>query len=216
MVRNSILYRRFRYTKKRHEIGIHIFARIISIFIILTLMNLYAQKNIYPMAVEQSHGKVESIISDAVVSVLNSEFPDGVKYTDFVIISRNNEGSISSIAPDASRTDKLSNKIADVVETRLLQDNNRTTYVPLAVSSGRIFPDGVGPGIGIKFVPSGNVKADFIYDTSAVADSSTKYKLVARVKVQMYLELPLIRKKHEIVKNIPVAEMIIINSDRWT
>ena len=80
MFRNTVLYHRLWYIKRRNIKKTRVLIRLAAIFIILAVFANYADKRLSPYLEEISQLKAQTIVTDTVSKVVAETFSDYVTY----------------------------------------------------------------------------------------------------------------------------------------
>lgn len=212
MFRNSVLYHRLWYIKRRTSKRIHIYIRLAVIFIILSLLVSYANKKLLPSLVEISEFKARATVVMSINKIVNDTFSSGVEYEDLITLKRDNSGRITSIETNVVKLNRLSASVTSQIQTRLMERGRNTVSVPFGSLLGSPILAGAGPDLHIRVKQVGNVETDFRSEFTSAGINQTRHRIYIQVKTKIGIVCPLVTKKTQIVTNIPVAETIIVGS----
>lgn len=210
MIKNTTLYHRFWYIKKRNAKRVSVLLRLLLILIILCCTLFYANKNLMPALHIASEYKVNTIVTTAVNNAVNEMFIHNPGYEDLVYVDMDKDGRINSIRTDVVKLNKLSTGISNDVCNKLASLGKEKINVPLGTLFGNSLLSGEGPGLKIKIQPAGNVETDFKSEFSSVGINQTRHRIYLQVIAKVSIIAPLSRRKTEITTTVPVAETIII------
>jgi sporulation protein YunB len=210
MIRNSILYRRCWYIKKRNQVNIHILSRLISVIIIFALLLTYVQKLTIPYLSELSQSKAR----ETFISTVNSAIRDSLagNYFDNNLISTgiDENGNIKSLQVNSVKVKEFSNVLTDLLIKKLYETNLRESSIRFGVLTGINFLSTLGPLIHIKYSPYHNtetvVKSNIINEKA----NQSSHVISIEIKSQIRINLPLTEKKYKITLEIPISETIIV------
>lgn len=212
MIRNSILYHRLWYVRKRNSWKIRIIALLITFFLILTIIMTYAERIVVPYLAEISELKTKALITKLVGKVVSSELDNSIKYEDIIILDKDNDSHVTSIQTNIVKMNRLSAEISSKIQGELSTLQKDTLSIPIGVLSGNQLFESVGPDFYIKIQPYGNVETDFKSEFSSAGVNQTRHAIYIQVKINVGLIAPLMNKKIDFITNIPVAETIIVGN----
>jgi sporulation protein YunB len=210
MIRNSILYHRLWYVRRKSFWKIRVYTGMILIILCVAIFTIYAEKSAIPYLEDLSEYKVKAIVTDAVNRVVAQELIDSEKYKDIVIYSRDNYNNISSIETDINKTNKLSAEISSKIQDALLTSENEGISIPAgAIFRSKLF-ESAGSDIHIAILPYGNVETNFKSELSSAGQNQSQFRLFVQVNVEAEVRLFFMYKKTEITTNVPVVETLIV------
>jgi len=210
MFRNTVLYHRLWYIKRRNIKKTRVLIRLAAIFIILAVFANYADKRLSPYLEEISQLKAQTIVTDTVSKVVAETFSDYVTYDDIVVISRDRAGNITSIRTDVVKLNKLSAKISQDIGQRLSRLHKDKISIPLGTLLGIPILAASGPELHMDVMPYGSVEADFKSEFSSEGINQTRHTIYLLVKAKVSVTVPLFSKNTEVTAAIPVAETVIV------
>lgn len=129
---------------------------------------------------------------------------------EFVVISRDDNGRISSVTADGAKINALKSKLAVKIQSEVDGIQSVETEVP----SGIIFSDSVLTGAGIKlklkvFTVS-SVIVEFNDNFVSAGINQTKYSVYAVVKIPVRVIGIGVCADSEISVDVPISETIVI------
>jgi sporulation protein YunB len=210
MLRNSILYHRFWYVKKRNSKRAKLLMRLAAIIIILSVSISYANGKILPYLFQISQIKAEGMINDAVSKTVEDIFSEGLEYGDIVNIEQDRNGSITSIATDMVKLNKLSAEISRGIHEKLIQLQKDKIPIPMGTLLGATVLAATGPNIYVDVQPYEIAQVDFKSEFTNEGINQTRHRLYLEVRTKVELSVPLLYKESEVVSSIPVVEAVIM------
>lgn len=212
MIRNTILYHRLWYVKRRSRKRIRVYLRLAVIFIIITLLVTYTQKRLLPYLAEIAEFKAKAIITETVSNAIINVFPEGTGYNDFAEIAVDSEGRITSIQADVTKMNRLSAQLSLEIQRKLSSLPKDIIVVPFGTLLGNSLFSGMGPDINVNIVPVGNVELEFKSEFTSAGINQTRHRIVLQAKTNVEIVAPLTKKKFELITDVPVAETIIVGN----
>lgn len=210
MIRNSILYRRLWYIRRRNSKRIHIFSRLIVIIIILALLISYATNTLLPGLVEVSESRVRSLINNALNDAVNNAFENSARYEHLIRIDRDAGGNVTLVEADIAKMNMISAQISADIQKKLQNMAVEKIAIPAGALLGNTVLSGSGPELHADVVFAGHVESDFKSEFKAEGLNQTRHSIYLEVKTTVGIAAPLVNRKTEIVTNIPIADTIIV------
>lgn len=210
MLKNSNIYRRYWYVKKRKARKWFAILVLGTIFIILTILLSYAERNILPYLSQMSEQKAGSIVPAMVDSVLKDEFPDGVPYEELVNVQRDVDGNIISFESKFDKINSLSAQISDKVRERMEGLGKDQLAVPVGGTFGSSILKAIGPEIYMKIFLHENVKISVKSEFVKLDESQTLHRIALEINSIVQVKIPFEERNFNFISTIPVAETTII------
>jgi sporulation protein YunB len=210
MIRNSILYHRLWYFRRRNTGKVSIILKFILSVTLLVLMLSFANKVLFPPLADISSSKAANIAENTVKSVVHDVFNSSIRYDDLVIIKKDNAGGIVSIETNIAKLNVLSSKVSEGIYNRLEAKRKQSVAIPMGALLGKSIFAGKGPFIYISIYPYGNVKTDYMSEFTEAGINQTRHRIYIKVKTQVGIAGPVDTKKVEISTVVPVAETVIV------
>jgi len=210
MLRNSVLYHRFWYVKKRNSKRAKMLMRLAAIIIILLVSISYANEKVVPYLFQISQIKAEGMINDAVSRTVEDIFSEGLEYGDIVKIEQDRDGNVTSIATDMVKLNKLSSEISRGIHEKLIQVKKVKISIPMGTLLGTAISATTGPNIYVDVQPCEIAQVDFKSEFTSEGINQTRHRIYLEVRTKVGLSVPLMYKESEVVASIPVAEAVIV------
>lgn len=210
MIRNSILYHRLWYFKRRNTGKISIFLKFVLSILLLVLLGSFANKLLFPTFAEISSSKAANIAENTVRSVVRDVFSGKIKYDDLVILKKDDSGRIVSIETDIAKLNVLSSKVSEGIYNKLEDNKKKSVEIPVGALLGKSIFAGKGPLIHISIYPYGNVQTDFMSEFTEAGINQTRHSIYIKVKAKVGITGPVDVEKIEIETVVPVAETVIV------
>lgn len=210
MIKNSTLYHRFWYIRKRNVSRVHTYIRLLTIFIILAFFVIYANKSLLPVLADISEFKARSLVTMAVNDAVNEVFAGNVRYEDLVVVKEAEDGRTRSIEIDRIKLNKLSSDISSSIRERLLLLEDKSISVPFGALLGNTPFEGSGPDLHVKIEPAGIVEVGFESEFSTAGINQTRHRIYLQVRSAVDIIAPLGTKRTELTNSILIAEAMIV------
>ena len=127
-------------------------------------------------------------------------------------ISRNNDGSITSISSNTVLTNKLKSAVTLRVQENIVNICGYRVDVPLGTVIGGELINGRGPSIPIYISLSGNVDSDFVSEFESGGVNQTVHKLSIRVCAKITVVMTFSSAVTEVETSVPVSENVIVGN----
>lgn len=210
MFRNSVMYRRMWYVKRRNARRISIYLRLLTIIIILVLLVSYATNRLLPSIIKISENRVSSLVAAAVNEVLQGAYAAELEYEQLMAVRRDEEGNILSVQANTHKANLLAAQISQSIHERLAEEGKEKIAIPFGALFGSSVIAGAGPAIHVSILPVGSVETAFKSEFSSQGINQTRHCISLQVKVRMGIAAPLVKKDIEAVTVVLVTETIIV------
>lgn len=209
MRRKANLYHRLWYIKhRRKRVNVYIVIGIVVIFLILILS--FVENRLRNSMEKISEYRVKSIVTRAVGSAVNENFPDNIGYNDIVTISKGENGTITSIQTDVAKLNRIFAKVSLSVQDKLSDLEKEKISMPLGAILGEPMFATEGPNINIGIIPYGSVETDFKSEFNSAGINQTRHRIYILVRTEVGVGIPFIEKKTVVITSLPVAETVIV------
>lgn len=210
MLRNSILYRRLWYLKKRGAVRIHIYFRLIFVVFLLILSAYYINKMMLPVLLHTAEIKVKAVVDSAIQEVIDEIFTDNLKHENYLKINRDDTGRIKAVETDVVRLNRLSAEVSARLFAKLSASGREKIPIPFGVLFGNSIFAGIGPNLYISFVPAGNVRTEFKSEFAREHGNQTRHSIYLQINAEISIQTPLTSKKVSTACILPLAETILV------
>ena len=195
MLRNSIVYRRLWYVKKRNTRKIQILFRISAAIIILSLIATSFTGRLLPGLQNYAGQMIKSHISQIISENVMDVFPGSLVYDDVVITNRNADSSQDLIELNMVRLNMLSEALAG----RLAEKLKIADYQMFKMQ--KLF--------NIEIQQMGNIETTYISEFSEVDINRTKHSIYLKVRIDISYKGSLLDGSTTVISIFPVAEAYI-------
>lgn len=209
MRRKTNLYHRLWYMR-RNEKRYKAYAVIAIILVILIVLFTYIDKRLRIGMNQISEYRVKSIVSRVVSNAVSENFPDDMDYYDIVSITRDEDGTITSIQTDIGKLNRIFANVSLSVQSQLSELSDERISIPLGAIFGETIFAARGPKINIRIIPVGSVETDFKSEFSSAGINQTRHRIYILFKVEMGVAIPFVEKKTVVTTSLPVTETVIV------
>ncbi len=209
-IRNTMLYRRFWYVKKRYRGKVHTNNTLVLTIIIFFLFVKYIGNIFTPYIDEFTEYNVKSELNLVINEVVKKAFMEEIYYDDFVYIDKDSEGQIIAVTMNTARINTVSARLAYEIQNKINSIDKLSIRVPLGVLFGDTILYNMGPRIHIIVRQYGNIKTEFKSEFIGEGINQTKHRIVLSVEANIGVSAAFIKKRYSITTIIPFTETIIV------
>ena len=160
--------------------------KILTVFVIvcvgvLTFYNIL--KSIDPIFDGLCIQKAKTIATEIINEESNVVLND-INYKDIVSIVKDEANNTNILKTDVVVINKIASDIALKVERRLQNNKDEEISVPVGALTGNKYLAGMGPGMKIKAIPTGNVITELKTEFEAQGINQTMYRIYLEIKCE--------------------------------
>lgn len=213
MLRESILYRRLWYIKKRNIKSLQINSRLLGVILVIALITSYIQGNLLAYMADTYGPEIEAILRETSIEALESQSGEDI-YSSLVMEERTLGNGETLLALDRTRAAALLDEVSRSLRQELDRVQNIPVEVPAGALSGVPLLARIGPFIKIRLKYS-KVQEELI---SEVIKKGQGYEhaLSLRIKTSMTIKMPMVEKEAEINTTLPLGRAFyqgVVNVD---
>lgn len=180
----------------------------VLIFVCLSLTLVY-NFQIIPALIPFAKARISTEITKKMQNVIGECISSG-HYSDFVNLTYNAEGNVTSLQTDSAGIALANSNITKSAISSLANNNTLTVRIPLGTLSGGAVLAGKGPDIKIKVRVSPKVTASIENEFYESGINQTLHRIVARLDVKTYALLPLFPQEIDVTTEYTLAETVIV------
>lgn len=194
-MKNTTLYRRFWYIKRRYRGKVHINnALLLTIIIVFFLFVKYAGNILIPYIDEFAEYKVKSALNLVIYDTVRKVFLEEIYYDDFVHIDRDDKEQITAITINTARINAVSAWLSHEIQYKINTADKLSIKVPLGTLLGNTLLYNMGPEIHIKAKQYGNIETEFKSEFIGEGINQTKHRITLIVKTNVGLNAAFTKK----------------------
>lgn len=190
-----------------------VFLTISIVFLSVILIKLYG--NIKPALESLCNSNAKAVALRSTEKAVN-KYIKQVDYNELMSVQKNNDGSIQSINANVVSMNKLATDIAESIQTELEKNSFGNITLPFGSIIGTQVLGGYGPKIKIKTVVTGSIMVKFKSSFDEAGVNQTRHRIVAEITTKTKTISPIYTDMQEYVKELTVAETVIIGSSPST
>jgi sporulation protein YunB len=212
-MKNSMLYRRLRYVRRRRAGSLHVLGKVIAISIIWVLLILYAHMILLPGISRITESWAKASLAEKMDDLIRLQLDQSLQYEALVAVDRDNSGNIIAVRPDTSGMNILSSQISFLMKEKLAATGKTGIGVPAGVLLGNSALRDIGPELQVEAVWLDDVEVTFESEFINMENGSTQYRINLEIKTAYTVDVPFTLRRHEVAVHMPVAEVVLVASD---
>lgn len=196
--------------KKRKRVKPKRFFALFLFFTIITSIFLYYRYVITEQIILICSDYTYSFATESVNRAVLDSMDDKVKYSNLVIVEKNNSGDIVMMSTDSLKVNTISREVAEKTQALLEKKLNKGIEIPLMAFSGINLISGYGKLIKFKALSVSDVICEFTSTFKSVGVNQTLHSIYIDVICQTDIEIPLNRRTENCVTSVLVCESVLI------
>lgn len=197
MLKNSIVYRRLWYIRKRNIRRIHILIRLTLAVLILSFTAIAFNGRLLPVLRNSAESGIKSVVESMVADAVKNTFPGNLTYEDAVIMNKSADGSMTSIELNTARLNMLSAFAAEKLGEELDAVDNKTIDMFF---------------FNMEIQKYGNIEMKYISDFKQAGVNRSKHCIWLEITVGISYKSPFLTGRTVITDTVPIAEALIIGN----
>lgn len=174
---------------------------------ILTFYNIL--KSIDPIFDGLCVQKAKTLATE-IVNEQSSVVLDNIDYKDIVSVVKDEENNTNILKTDVVVINKIASDVTLKIETKLQELRNEEISIPIGALTGNKYLAGMGPGIKIKVIPSGNITSDLKTEFESQGINQTMYRIYLEIKCKTNILTPYKTIEEEITNQVLLVETLIV------
>lgn len=161
---------------------------------------------IWTVAEIRADREYSRILNEAILQ----EIVPQVRYSDLVIIDRNEAGQISLLQLNTGKVSELKARAYSAIQERLAENGTLEFGIPFGQIMGSNLFASRGPTIPVKISPLGIARTSVrdVFESAGI--NQTRHVVYLEVAVDARVVVPLVQRDIRAVTSIPVADVIIV------
>ena len=182
-------------------------AGLLVFFLITGFLETRLRPMVVTAAQAQAQNRLSAVMEHAILTRLGE---DGVSYTDFVTIQRDEAGEIAAVTTDAAALNRLRAELMGVVLAALNGVDVSQIQIPLGSLLDFDLIWGLGPTMKVHAMTVGTVEGEFSSEFSSAGVNQTLHKIDLDLEVPLTLMLPGGAVETVCETRVPIAETVIV------
>jgi len=164
---------------------------------------------VQPLLLEMARNQTKVIAEQAVQRAVGKLF-ENISYTEFIKLSRLEDGTISALESDMMRVNQLKAEASIVIQKEIGEIDETEIKVPLGSVTGSVLFAGMGPDLPVTLVPYGRTEVEFKSEFTESGINQTHLEISLMAKSHVGIIMPTGRTAAEIVTELPVVQTVIV------
>lgn len=149
-------------------------------------------------------------IATEIVNAQSSVALDNIDYKDIVSVVKDEANNTNILKTDVVVINKIASDVALEIEKELQNLKNEEIRIPIGALTGNKYLAGMGPGVKIKIIPTGNVTTELKTEFQAQGINQTMYRIYLELKCDTNILTPYKTIHEEIVNQVLLVETLIV------
>ena len=209
----DIIYSRFRIPKLNRA-NMNNPKRIVFIFVVIVIVIAYSTAITIITAINPTLELQSKSVARAMAESLSNEACqdaiEGMTYSDFCTIERDNDGNIKLMNLNVVNINKLTTKISIDIQKELSKENNRVISISVGSISGNKLLAGKGPNINVKVQALGDIQTSVKSEFKDAGINQTLHKIYMNISCKMCVISPYKDTVEEVTTEVLLAEAVIV------
>ncbi|MDO5123737.1 MAG: sporulation protein YunB [Eubacteriales bacterium] len=148
-------------------------------------------------------------IDTAVGEILDNS---DIEYTDLIVVSKSEDGSISSLSTNTKEVNKLKADMSLKITEYIKNNKKVTAKVPAGAFTGIVLLSNVGPKIPVSLTLGGSVTTTIKSDFTSAGINQTVHRIYLVVDADISLTCPIINYESNVVTEYELCQTVIVGS----
>ncbi|SFA76482.1 sporulation protein YunB [Clostridium frigidicarnis] len=210
IVRRSIVKRATRNKVKINKSKVVFILIIMAVILIFNTVLYEFDKKVMPRVMTigdaEMRAKAIFILNDNISKI----FKDNFNYGDIIKVDKNEAGDITMIRADTLKMNTLATEVALNSQKDLREIGAVGIKIPLGYVLNNNIIANLGPDIGIKMKPVGDIQVTYSSEFESAGINQTRHRIYLHLSTRLKVNVPLKSTDLEVKHEIPICETIII------
>ncbi len=189
-------------------------ARLLPLLAALALAGLLLHMlngRLRPVLATAASSQATNLMTQAIASAVDSYLQENsMDYGDFVMISTDSEGKVTSITSNMAANSRFKRQVVEAVVRQLDALDDGALGVPIGTLTGQPLLSGVGPSVRVRVDSVGDVTADYTNSFTAAGVNQTLHRVCLDITATVRLFLPGEVLPVSVCSSVCVAETVIV------
>ncbi|MGO0123032.1 sporulation protein YunB [Desulfothermobacter acidiphilus] len=196
--------------RPRYWIWTLLFLPLVGVGIMLIV---FLDRNLLPTVNALAEARATQTAVERINRVIRARIrEENLRYQDFVIVHKDNEGRVALLQADAVRVSALAADLAVTVEEALAQLQEESFSIPMGQVLGSQLLASYGPNIRVHILPVGTVKVKVLDQLETAGINQTRHRLLLHLDAQVRVVVPLQHRDIPITAEVPLVEGVIVGT----
>lgn len=225
MYRNTVIYHRLWYFRKRNIKRLHFYVKVMIVLTIFLLIGNCIEKKLFPEAVDISKNRTEALIYSAFDGTIKSRISETLRSENFFVTENNHKANIVEVKSNNASLQLLRGEFLKKIQDAIYSVNkNGSNYItlPLNILFGTIHSDRTrylpvdvylpqaasGFKFRVRYQIDSKVSVKLYVDIVPYGKNQVLCKLIFEINASIYVFMPLSRKTTQIDIEIPYTKAL--------
>lgn len=197
--------------KQKRKSGKFKIAIILVIVVFLSVFwFFYLKKNIQTQFYLHGKSHIYNNSLEIINKAASDSLPLDLKYTDFILIEKDNEGNVSFMQGKTMEINRLARKLALDCQKVMMELSPQAIEIPIGAFTGSVLLANYGRKINIPITILPNVTASYFTTFNSVGINQTRHSIFIKINVIVDMVIPLVHSPVDFDTYIMVAESVIV------
>ena len=176
-------------------------------FLITSLLETRLRPMVVTAAQAQTQNQMAAVVERAILGRLEG---DGVSYSDFVTIQRDESGGIVALTTDTAALNRLRGELVETALEALRGVDVSQIQIPLGSLLDFDLVWGLGPTMKVHAMTVGTAEGEFSSEFTSAGVNQTLHKIDLELSIPLTLMLPGGAVEAVCRTSVPIAETVIV------
>ena len=176
-------------------------------FLITSLLETRLRPMVVTAAQAQTQNQMAAVVERAILGRLEG---DGVSYSDFVTIQRDERGGIVALTTDTAALNRLRGELVETALEALRGVDVSQIQIPLGSLLDFDLVWGLGPTMKVHAMTVGTAEGEFSSEFTSAGVNQTLHKIDLELSIPLTLMLPGGAVEAVCRTSVPIAETVIV------
>lgn len=148
-----------------------------------------------------------NLINQSVYAVMER---NGIKYSDIVKLSKQEDGKVTSIETDVVKVNLIKAEVIGEIQKAVQAQNTTAISIPVGTLTGNDYMIGRGPNITIKLNMSTSILSDIDSKFEEAGINQTLHQIILHITAKVYMVMPWYRSSTEVKTDFSIAQTVIV------
>ena len=183
----------------------------LSIMLIILIVFINIDKRLRPLITDYSSSTGETVMISLVDKIVSDIFTEeNISYNDLVMLSRDENGQVTSLEINAAKVNYIKSNISVRVAEEIAKKEKYTLKIPFGTIIGNEYTLGRGPNVKFKMQITTTVIADFESRFYSAGINQVLHQIHINVKMNGHTVVPWYRSTFSVNTNVIAAQTVIV------
>ena len=189
----------------------HILLRWLCVLLAFSCILGYSYYMMQPVIMRYAQSVAETVMlnsaNEAIVNILNGE---NIDYNDIVTLSRNQDGTVTSLETNVYKTNYFKSNISNEISRIIANRERYNVGIPIGTFFANTYTSGLGPDLNFKMQITTTAFTDFEDEFHAAGINQTRHKINVKIKINGIILIAGYKKNISVSTTAMVAQTVIV------